>query len=1623
MDYRDLGESGYFDFIETFLKEFEGYGGGTPYRDATGDHIPTIGYGIRIDVQEEDNNYGHSASYSGVKTVFLESVLKAMDVDTSHADYPAFLDALRVTINQSAPSNSTLQTNIDFVWDNYSQLHTGRADFQFETQQEAVQAMMNLIADHFESRIEAKLADGITVSAHSFERAIMISMAYHGSWNESYSFRNSGLGNDDSDLGRAIAWFELEFRSNGDSDASTATRRFAEAEAFRLYKENDGAQSLDEAATIARFVYGKSGYTIDGGATDIFQRMVDYFGTTDTLDSGTAVTLQSRVHEAQLHIDNINTALGDSGPRPIDKPIVALWDLAEWVNDEYNLGWSASSFTTGWSADQLVALINWQVAIQSDKHFVQLAANSDITLDGKIIDMFKADAAIQTDVVVSENADDVDTDGYTIAPTDLSHNTILLGSDDNDTITTGNAGTKSVVLGLGGNDTVNGGDADDLIDGGAGNDSITGGGGVDTMFGGLGNDTIDGATDNDTIIASIGHDSVIGGAGSDTINGYTGADVLDGGQGADADLIIGDAGADKLVYWGGQDTFNGGSGNDYIDTTGAATDNLTLQLDKGFGHDVLSTNTNRVKDVLLSTIDKADVELIWNYTSTETQTTGTKFLVQMVGEAVIKIKSTGDTIYIPELRGYYDKNVNTQYIPFVGSVQVISYANDSMLNPFNIICQDGMIDWVYHLTDELNTFTSGTVSDEWKSALTDFQTERETEDDGQGADSDDLISGNDDNNNLNGGNGNDTVSGGGGNDLVNASGRGTDIYTGGSGSDALTFVSTTMGVTANLSLGTTSGAETENDTFSGFENLIGGRGNDSLTGDDNANEITGGAGNDTLDGGSGVDTLTGGLGNDVYLITSLADTLVEQAAEGTDRIETDISYTLTNEFENLTLTGTSALNGTGNAAANVLTGNSAANYLFGLDGDDTLSSGGGSDTLAGGMGDDVYVISDLASTLVEEANEGTDLIVTDLTFILADTFENLTLTGAGNVAGTGNIAANTLTGNSGANSLSGLTGNDTLYGNSGNDTLTGGAGADNMVGGAGNDTFDVDNLADTVVEITGQGTDLVQSSVNWTLSTYLENLTLTGSAAISGTGNIVANSLTGNAAANLISGLEGNDTIVAGDGNDTLDGGLGNDSMTGGAGIDTAYFTGTTAAMVNLSTLTVQNTGYGLDTLLGIENVTSGEGNDSLTGDALANALSSGAGNDTLFGGAGNDTLNGGAGVDQMTGGADNDSYVVDAAGDTTIEIAGGGTADAVTSSVTFTLAVEVENLTLSGTAAINGTGNAVANILTGNTGANVLTGLAGNDNLVGGAGNDTLDGGADNDTLNGGTGADSMTGGAGNDIYVVGEAADKIIEVAAGGTDTVQSAISFTLGVDVENLTLLGTAAINGVGNASANTIVGNTAANTLLGGAGNDILNGGTGTDSLSGGVGNDTYIVDVATDIVVELANEGTDLVKAAVTHTLLANFENLTLLATTAINGTGNAVANILTGGTGANILSGLGGNDALAGGTGNDTMVGGTGADAFVFVGTGNGTDTISDFNELNGGAEEGDVLQINGALVGTFVYRGASAFTGGSNNSEARIAGNQVLVDANGDGVTDITITLTGLTAATQLAATDFMFA
>ena len=700
--------------------------------------------------------------------------------------------------------------------------------------------------------------------------------------------------------------------------------------------------------------------------------------------------------------------------------------------------------------------------------------------------------------------------------------------------------------------------------------------------------------------------------------------------------------------------------------------------------------------------------------------------------------------------------------------------------------------------------------------------------------------------------------------------------------------------------------------------------------------------------------------------------------------------------------------------------------------------------MTGGLGNDTYVIEDTTDVVVEAAAGGTDLVQSSVTIAtLAANVENLTLLGAVAINATGNTLANIITGNTAANLLSGGDGNDTLNGGDGDDTLDGGLGNDSMVGGLGNDTFVVNAATDVTVEAASGGTDTVQSSITLTLGAELENLTLTGTAAINGAGNGLANILSGSAGANNLVGGAGNDTVLGGDGNDTIDGGTGTDSMTGGLGNDIYVIDATSDAIVEAaaggtdlvqSSVTVSALAANVEnlTLLGAVaiNATGNTLANIITGNTAANLLSSGDGNDTLNGGEGNDTLDGGLGNDSMVGGLGNDTFVIDAATDVTVEAAAGGT-DTVQSSVTFTLGAELENLTLTGTTAINATGNGLANIMTGNSGAN---------NLVGGAGNDTVLGGDGNDTIDGGAGTDSMTGGLGDDTYIVDATTDIVVEAASGGTDTVSTSVVWTLGTNVERLIQTGTTGIAGTGNTLANSMTGNSGANnlsglagndtitgaagndTLLGADGDDTLDGGTGNDSMTGGLGDDAYVVDATTDIVVEAASGGTDTVSTSVVWTLGTNVERLIQTGTTGIAGTGNTLANSMTGNSGANNLSGLDGNDTLLGGAGNDSLTGGLGADQFVFNSTASGVDVISDFNELNGGGEEGDVLRFEGLSVGAFAYRGTAAFTGGSDNSEARISGTQVLVDSNGDGIADITMTLTGLTSAAQLAASDFVF-
>jgi hypothetical protein len=251
-----------------------------------------------------------------------------------------------------------------------------------------------------------------------------------------------------------------------------------------------------------------------------------------------------------------------------------------------------------------------------------------------------------------------------------------------------------------------------------------------------------------------------------------------------------------------------------------------------------------------------------------------------------------------------------------------------------------------------------------------------------------------------------------------------------------------------------------------------------------------------------------------------------------------------------------------------------------------------------------------------------------------------------------------------------------------------------------------------------------------------------------------------------------------------------------------------------------------------------GEGNDSFRG---------GRGSETVDGGAGNDTLNGGLGADAMAGGDGNDIFHIDNDEDQVSELAGQGT-DKVISSVSHALTENVENLTLTGTAANGGFGNGLDNKIVGNGAANLLSGEAGNDKLLGGGGDDTLLGGAGNDMVNGGVGADFMAGGEGNDIYVIDDSGDQVFEMANGGTDRVQASIDLTLGANLESLTLTGVDAIDGTGNGLANTIIGNAAGNVLSGLGGNDVLKGGEGSDALLGGQGNDNLNGGADNDLLV-------------------------------------------------------------------------------------------------------------------------------------------------------------------------------
>jgi Ca2+-binding RTX toxin-like protein len=433
--------------------------------------------------------------------------------------------------------------------------------------------------------------------------------------------------------------------------------------------------------------------------------------------------------------------------------------------------------------------------------------------------------------------------------------------------------------------------------------------------------------------------------------------------------------------------------------------------------------------------------------------------------------------------------------------------------------------------------------------------------------------------------------------------------------------------------------------------------------------------------------------------------------------------------------------------------------------------------------------------------------------------------------------------------------NNTLTGTSGNNRLDGAQGADTMVGGNGNDLYIVDNVGDVVSELANGGRDTVHSSVSFNLAANVENLTLTGSADAAATGNALANILIGN------------------DGNNRIEGGAGNDLLMGQAGADVYRFSaGFGQDVVQDTTFVTENGVLQPDSSVDVI-----EFDSTISSADIAVELSADDPRDLWL----NVTSTG----DRIT----LRNYLADETGADYIE-------EIRFSDGTIWTPTDV----FSHFSRVFGTDS-----------ADVLNAAAGGSIIYGRGGDDVLNGGDWDDVLNGGTYEDTMAGGAGNDVYTVDNLHDVIIELPGEGIDTVHAFRDWTLGANVENLTIDGYFGADGTGNDLDNVLIGNDTYN---------VLDGGAGADTMRGRGGNDTYVVDSGGDIVIELDAEGWDVVRSRISYVAPDNVETIELLGAENINATGNADRNELRGNSGDNILDGGAEVDDMAGGAGDDQYI-------------------------------------------------------------------------------------------------------
>jgi Ca2+-binding RTX toxin-like protein len=794
-----------------------------------------------------------------------------------------------------------------------------------------------------------------------------------------------------------------------------------------------------------------------------------------------------------------------------------------------------------------------------------------------------------------------------------------------------------------------GGKSSDHVIGGAGDDNLAGGAGNDILDGGDGEDFINGGADNDLIFVNKGEgaDGVDGGAGVDrleidltnkavsfdfTLDPDEVATLPDGTTVTNTELITLRAGAGNDTLIGGNHSF--GTLPRAIDGSGSSASLASENAIEG-PPPIGPGGLPPLQPLPGPTFFQLQGDLFYGGKGNDT-------LDGRDGHDLLFGQDGDDTLYWSNGGDVLDGGDNMLTTPVTLPDGSLKYTKSGGMDRVVFRAANDLPTHIVLLaTSETTKLSDGTEISRVERLVYNGSLMTVAVD----------ITGNDFGDHIIGGAGDDELSGAGGKDTLEGGG-GRDILIGGTGADTMTggedddtyYVDNTkdqvieaagggydiVHASVNHTL-----ADNVQDLYlegaakkgvgNGIANEIHGNALDNdLDGKGGSDTLYGGDGKDTLRGGAGADLLYGGADDDTYFVDHAGDQVIEEAGGGYDTVWASVDYQLPDNVQDLRLYG-EAFAGLGNGIDNKIYGNGVDNLLKGGggadriegragddileggDGDDILDGGIGVDHMIGGAGDDTYYVDDSDDTIEEEPGGGNDTIFARADYAMPTATNIMYLLGAA-IQGVGSVDNNTMHGNAAGNLLDGSAGDDVLFGRAGDDTLLGGSDNDALNGGADNDTLDgeggadtmrgstgddayyADNAGDDVIELSGEGNDLVNASIDYTLNQNLERLTLLGDA-LNGTGNELDNTITGNTQHNWLAGLDGADTLLGNLGDDVLLGGNGDDQLDGG------------------------------------------DGDDLLDGDGVPGSRVVTAGNDTLTGGTGSDifVFGPGFGVDTIT--------------------------------------------------------------------------------------------------------------------------------------------------------------------------------------------------------------------------------------------------------------------------------------------------------------------------------------------------------------------------------------------------------